>query len=174
MIGLELQYVSHLETRYFHSTPQVRIYIGLDRLIFRGEGVFSQARDQACRPAVSQPERTRPGMSGSLRPAPGEVVEENQPIATNFDLLGNHMSTLRSPSFGIILSLATMPAVKPGEPVCHIAIPEDKFGTVRKHLAEMPGRALHLRASRDLATSFALTAPTLLEPPAPDVLPLED
>lgn len=125
---------------------------------------------------IVRSEWLRAEVGGILRfhAAPGQIVDRGQPIATNFDLLGNHQSTLRSPVDGIILGLTTMPAAKPGEPVCHIAIPEDRFGSVRKQLAELPGRALHLRASRDLATSIAITDPTLLAPTAPDVTPLDD
>ena len=124
---------------------------------------------------ITRSEWLRAEVGGILRfhAAPGEIVDAGQPIATNFDLLGNNLKTLKSPVSGIILGLTTMPAVKPGEPVCHIAIPDDRFGTLRKNLAELPGRRLHLRASRDLATSIAITDPALMEPNAPDLLPLD-
>jgi predicted deacylase len=122
---------------------------------------------------IPRSEWLRAEVGGILRfhVAPGEVVSRGQPIATNFDLLGTNQNTLKSPADGIILGLTTMPAVKPGEPICHIAIPEDPFGTLRKNLAELPGRTLHLRASRDLATSIAITDPSLM---SPDLTPMDD
>lgn len=53
--------------------------------------------------------------------SPGEFVKEGQPIATNYSILGAEQNIITSPSFGIAIGMATMPAVKPGEPVCHIA-----------------------------------------------------
>lgn len=52
---------------------------------------------------------------------PGDFVEEGQPIVTNYSILGVEQSALTSPGKGIVLGMTTMPAVKPGEPICHIA-----------------------------------------------------
>lgn len=51
---------------------------------------------------------------------PGEVVEKGQPIATNTNLLGEDSNQLVSPFNGVVLGMVTLPAVSPGEPVCHI------------------------------------------------------
>ncbi|MFT5328539.1 MAG: putative deacylase [Planctomycetaceae bacterium] len=51
---------------------------------------------------------------------PGEVVEKGQPIATNTNLLGQDPNQLVSPFDGVVLGMVTLPAVSPGEPVCHI------------------------------------------------------
>lgn len=51
---------------------------------------------------------------------PGEVVENGQALATHTNLLGVARSVLRSPFAGVILGMTTLPAVTPGEPVCHI------------------------------------------------------
>lgn len=53
--------------------------------------------------------------------SPGEFVHEGDAIATNYSILGEEQNTITSPSNGIAIGMATMPAVKPGEPVCHIA-----------------------------------------------------
>ncbi|MBC2605328.1 succinylglutamate desuccinylase/aspartoacylase family protein [Pelagicoccus albus] len=53
--------------------------------------------------------------------SPGEFVKEGQPIATNYSILGQEQNIITSPANGIAIGMATMPAVKPGEPVCHIA-----------------------------------------------------
>lgn len=53
--------------------------------------------------------------------SPGEFVHEGQAIATNYSILGKEQNIIISPTNGIAIGMATMPAVKPGEPVCHIA-----------------------------------------------------
>ncbi len=58
---------------------------------------------------------------------PGDHVEAGHPVASNFAILGSEERLLRSPEDGIVLGMATSPAVKPGEPVCHIAIPGPKL-----------------------------------------------
>jgi hypothetical protein len=58
---------------------------------------------------------------------PGDHVEDGHPVASNFSILGREQRILRSPIDGIVLGMATSPAVKPGEPVCHIAIPGRKL-----------------------------------------------
>lgn len=85
----------------------------------------------------------------------GDWVESGQPIATNYTILGHAQYTLTSPCDGVILSLATLPAVKPGEPVVHIALPTRSLKTL---LAEYEkGQGLTARVRRDLATNIAMT-----------------
>jgi len=51
---------------------------------------------------------------------PGQVVQQHQPLATNTSLLGQEKNALVSPFSGIVLGMTTLPAVSPGEPICHI------------------------------------------------------
>lgn len=51
---------------------------------------------------------------------PGDVVEKGQPLATNTNLLGEENNVLSSPFNGVVVGMTTLPAVSPGEPVCHI------------------------------------------------------
>lgn len=53
--------------------------------------------------------------------SPGDFVEEGQAIVTNYSIMGVEQNVLSSPTHGIILGMTTMPAVKPGEPICNIA-----------------------------------------------------
>lgn len=64
--------------------------------------------------------------------SPGDIVEEGHPVASNFSILDTHQRVLRSPVDGIVLGMATSPAVKPGEPVCHIAIPGRKLTALKQ------------------------------------------
>lgn len=85
----------------------------------------------------------------------GDWVEAGQPIATNYTILGQAQYTLTSPCDGVILSLATLPAVKPGEPVVHIAVPTRSLATIRKEVEKKSG--ISHRVRRDLATNIAMT-----------------
>lgn len=66
---------------------------------------------------------------------PGEIVEQGQPLATNTNLLGHEQNTLESPFAGIVLGMTTLPAVSPGEPICHIGqLPADTAPTSLRKL----------------------------------------
>ena len=85
----------------------------------------------------------------------GDLVEKDQPIASNFSLLGEQQNTLVSSADGIVLGLTTMPAIKPGEPVCNIAIVNRKFKSIREAIENMGPRSLHQRVRSDLATNIS-------------------
>ena len=51
---------------------------------------------------------------------PGQVIDKDQPLATNTSLLGQEKSLMVAPFKGVILGMTTTPAVSPGEPVCHV------------------------------------------------------
>jgi predicted deacylase len=99
---------------------------------------------------------------------PGDIVEAGGAVASNFSILGNHQNILRSPVDGIVLGMATSPAVKPGEPVCHIAIPGGKIAGVRKTLSSLSEKSLPRRVRSSLATGFAVSDPPDNHEPAKD------
>lgn len=92
--------------------------------------------------------------------SPGEIIDEDDPIATNTDLSGNELNVLRAPRDGIVLGMTTIPSVAPGDPVCHIAFP--KASVLRK-----AGRAVdrlgddtaHERIRDDLSRRVWVTEP---------------
>ncbi len=51
---------------------------------------------------------------------PGQAVEQDQPLATNTDLMGREQAVLRAPFDGVIIGMTTLPAISPGSPVCHV------------------------------------------------------
>ncbi len=85
----------------------------------------------------------------------GELVEEGQPIASNFSILGEQQSTIHSTDDGVVLGLATMPAIKPGEPICHLAIISQRFKSIRQAIEDMSPKHLHQRVRDDLATNIS-------------------
>jgi len=66
---------------------------------------------------------------------PGDLVDTGQPIATNYTIFGKDPTELTSPVDGVVMGLTTIPLVKPGEPICHIAIPTRQLATIRKATA---------------------------------------
>ena len=51
---------------------------------------------------------------------PGEIVRKEQPLATNTTLLGRERSALQAPFDAVVIGMTTLPAISPGEPVCHL------------------------------------------------------
>ena len=89
---------------------------------------------------------------------PGQAVEVDQPIATNASVFGQEQNILTSPVNGIVLGMTTLPMVKPGEPVCHIAIPNAKsLRSLREALATSSPKGLHRRIRRHLATNISVS-----------------
>lgn len=93
--------------------------------------------------------------------APGMIVEAGQPIATNTSVFAKQRNTLHAPVDGIVLGMTTLPVVKPGEPVCHLAIPRKSIASIRAAMSGSPGhsRRAARRVQRDLATSVHVTEP---------------
>ena len=85
----------------------------------------------------------------------GDMVESGQPIASNFSILGEQQTSLISPVHGIVLGMTTMPAIKPGEPVCHIAEVSRRLKSIRAAIEAMGPRNLHQRVRSDLATNIS-------------------
>ncbi|MEM0925578.1 MAG: succinylglutamate desuccinylase/aspartoacylase family protein, partial [Planctomycetota bacterium] len=54
--------------------------------------------------------------------APGDLIEHGQPIVTTFDLLGKIKETQESPFDAVAIGMTTLPAVSPGEPICHLGM----------------------------------------------------
>ena len=94
----------------------------------------------------------RAELGGLLRfhVSPGDLIERGAPIATNISVFGDARSVLTAPVDGIVLGMLTLPAVKPGEPVCHLALPDRRPAALRRALA---GR--RAGADNHLATSIA-------------------
>lgn len=101
----------------------------------------------------------RASVGGILRfhVAPGQVVDEGQPIATNASIIGLERNVLVAPTAGIVLGMTTLPTVKPGEPVCHLAVPKQSLATIAKKIDRSGGSSLHHRVRRDLATNISIT-----------------
>ena len=110
----------------------------------------------------------RANVGGLLRfhVSPGQLIEEGQPIATNASVIGREHNVLVAPSDGIVLGMTTLPMVKPGEPVCHLAVPRRSIASIKATLEQAPRRSLGRRLRRDLATNISVSEREA-EPPSP-------
>lgn len=92
--------------------------------------------------------------------SPGDFIVEDQPIATNYSILGAEQNVLNSPTSGIVLSTTTMPGVKPGEPICNIAVVSKRqLGLYQKQL-KIGKDQLHQQVRLDLATNLDVVKPS--------------
>lgn len=103
----------------------------------------------------------RSDVGGLLRfhVGPGDVVEKGQPIATCATLLGAERGVVRATEDGVIMGLTTLPSVKPGDPVCSLAIPRKGIAHIQKALSGLSQGSLHERLQGDLATSVSVGEP---------------
>jgi len=65
---------------------------------------------------------TRADRGGFLQfhTSPGHIVARGEPLATCTSLLGAERNVIISPFDGVVIGMTTLPAVSPGEPVCHL------------------------------------------------------
>ncbi len=86
--------------------------------------------------------------------SPGDFVEADQPLVTNYSILGVEQNSISSPTAGIVLGMTTMPAVKPGEPICHVArLTEIQMKRYRSRLGKAQ-QDPHFTAQAHLATNM--------------------
>ncbi len=65
---------------------------------------------------------------------PGDIVKKGQPISTNADLLGHEQSVVTAPFDSVVIGMTTIPAVSPGEPICHLGqLPDGIDPTSLRH-----------------------------------------
>ncbi|MFK7789787.1 MAG: succinylglutamate desuccinylase/aspartoacylase family protein [Phycisphaeraceae bacterium] len=103
--------------------------------------------------------------------APGTFVEEGQAVATNAGIFGETQNQLLAPSDGIVLGMTTLPTVKPGEPVCHLALPTRSLRSLRKALKDGKPNTLYHQVRKDLATNVSVSEQEVdatTPPPAED------
>ncbi len=93
----------------------------------------------------------------SFHAKPGDLVEEGQDLATNYSIFGRERHILNSPVDGIVLGMTTMPAVKPGEPVYHVAsLTHKTYLSIRKKIDASHDDSLFSRIQADLSTNILI------------------
>ncbi|MCA9441984.1 MAG: hypothetical protein KC964_14350, partial [Candidatus Omnitrophica bacterium] len=77
--------------------------------------------------------------------------------ATNTSIFGRERNVITSPVNGIVLGMTTMPAVKPGEPIYHIAVMAEKTMTrIRKQMEKSSESTYYRRIQEALSTNITL------------------
>jgi len=99
--------------------------------------------------------------------APGDIVDEGQALATTASLLGENQRLIESPTDGVVLGMTTMPAVKPGDPVFHVAVLPGGSAPVREALEAASKRSIHHRVRSDLATNIDVSDPETVQDQPP-------
>ncbi len=91
--------------------------------------------------------------------APGDVVEKGQILASSTNFLGRALREICSPADGVVIGMTTLPAVSPGSPVCHLAIPKKGIQAIRDARERASAQSLLTRVREDLSTSVAVSEP---------------
>ncbi|HAV65573.1 MAG TPA: succinate dehydrogenase [Verrucomicrobiales bacterium] len=89
---------------------------------------------------------------------PGDLVRAGQCLATNVTIFGEVQNQLEAPADGIVLGMTTMPAVKPGEPVFHIALTTQSHARMKRRISGRSQARLHRKVQAELATSITLSS----------------
>ncbi len=145
----------------FKIEPSV-LEIGV-RGVFNVLKGLEMMRGQPVRPTyqtrVTKSTWVRSAVGGILRfhVSPGQLVQRGDAIATNASVFGKEQNVLLSPVSGIVMGMTTLPTVKPGEPVCHIAVLSKSLSVVRAALTGVPDGSLSQRLRDDLATNISVT-----------------
>lgn len=88
---------------------------------------------------------------------PGDFVSKGEGLAVNTSIFGRERHVIESPVNGVVLGMTTMPAVKPGEPVYHIAnLAEKTFNRLRKQVDKSSETTFFQRMKDDLSTNITL------------------
>lgn len=67
----------------------------------------------------------------------GDIVEKGQELAVNYDIFGHSKRPILAPGDGIIIGMSTMPVVKPGDPMFHLALLSRRtINRIRKRIQE--------------------------------------
>jgi hypothetical protein len=93
--------------------------------------------------------------------SPGELVRKGDALATNSSMLGEERNVLTAPEDGVVIGMTTQPAVVPGLPVCHLAVPRGGVGPISRALRRRPSGHLLHRVRRQLSRSMMVRRPRI-------------
>ena len=92
--------------------------------------------------------------------SPGDIVEKDQPLATNTTLLGDERNTLHAPFDAVVIGMTSLPAISPGEPLCNLGKLPKGLRTADLRRRRSDEDSLEHRVSEDLASSVLVVDPT--------------
>jgi predicted deacylase len=98
--------------------------------------------------------RAERGGTLSFGAAAGALVAKDEVLATNYNIFGDERRQMLSPTYGVVLGMSTMPVVKPGDPIYHLAILSRRsYLRIQSQLEQASPNHLFSRVQRHLATS---------------------
>ncbi|MCG6154254.1 succinylglutamate desuccinylase/aspartoacylase family protein [Rubinisphaera margarita] len=97
---------------------------------------------------------------------PGDLVRRGTPLATNSSLTGVENNVLISPAKAIVLGMTTLPAIAPGDPICHLGLIPKRYRELERIQASLTQDDLHGRVLEHLSTNIRVT--DRLEPESDD------
>jgi hypothetical protein len=93
-----------------------------------------------------------------LHVTPGQIIDEGVPVGTIDNLSTGESVPMRAPIGGVVIGLRTLPAVKPGDPICHIASPRRALSSIRSDIAGSPN-SLHRRVEQSQRSDVSVEEP---------------
>ncbi|MCI5149353.1 MAG: succinate dehydrogenase [Candidatus Electrothrix sp. MAN1_4] len=90
---------------------------------------------------------------------PGDIVEKDQPIATNSTILGLDQRTLYAPFNGVVMGMTSLPSISPGEPICNLGKLPKKYSPARLKRLRSNEDGLEQQVLDDLKTNVLVTEP---------------
>jgi predicted deacylase len=97
---------------------------------------------------------------------PGDIVEKDQPLATNTTIIGEVQSTIHAPFNGVVMGMTSLPSISPGEPICNLGKLPKKYSPAKLTRLRSVEDGLELQVMEELGSSVLLT-----EPPEENVEP---
>jgi predicted deacylase len=91
--------------------------------------------------------------------SPGDIVEKDQPLATNTTLLGDERNTLHAPFDAVVIGMTSLPAISPGEPLCNLGKLPRGFRAADLRIQRSDEDSLEHRVSEDLASNVMVVDP---------------
>ncbi len=91
---------------------------------------------------------------------PGDIIEKDQPLATNTTLLGRERSMLHAPFNAVVIGMTTLPATSPGEPVCNLGKLPKGFKPSKMRRLRLEEDGLEERLSEELGSNVLVVEPT--------------
>ncbi len=98
--------------------------------------------------------RAERGGTLSFNINPGDLIEKGQVLASNYNIFGDERRQILAPVDGIILGMTTMPVVKPGDAIFHIAhLSRSTLRRIGKKMSEGSNQDLYKQIHSDLSTN---------------------
>ena len=91
--------------------------------------------------------------------APGDIIEKGQPLVTGATLLGREQNMLYAPFNAVVLGMTSLPAISPGEPICHLGKLSKKYKPSELRRMRAKENGLEQKVSEELSSNVLVVEP---------------